>query len=342
MAAASLTQGDDADLAHIIQLQLEEVEQAIRAAAGKGKQPAGSQTDQQLSLDLFLRELQDTQNFAADCRMARSMQRAVLDDGDALAQSQSEERAAEDQKASVSLGNGEIEPSRAASSPESLAEDDEFLQKLACIYITGIDHGKNDDGKYADDETETETETDHQPESSAWAIRRRQKRRRRQQCEACTEPKHFAELAAAPCGHKYCRQCLTHLFHDAMIDESLFPPRCCKQPIPLEKNRLFLDAVVVQQFRNKALEFSTPRRTYCYNPGCATFIPPANHKNDVAACDGCGCHTCITCKKASHRGDCPDDEQLGQTLQLARERGWQRCQNCWGMVELNTGCNHMT
>ncbi|KAK8029520.1 IBR finger domain protein [Apiospora rasikravindrae] len=338
MAVASLTQCDDAHLALIIQLQLEEVEEARCAAAGKGKQPEGSQTDQQMTFELFLRELQDIQSFTADCRMARSIQQAVLDDGDALVRYQSEERVAdEDRHVSVSLSDGEAEPSQTVCGSGALAEDEDFLEKLACIYITGVNDDGNDDGARTD-----ETETIDQPESSTWATLRQPKAKHRQPCDACREPKHFAELATAPCRHEYCRQCLTHLFQDAMTDESLFPPRCCKQPIPLEKNRLFLDAAVAQQFRDKALEFSTPRRTYCHNHQCAAFIPPTHYDNDVAACERCNRRTCMTCKQASHDGDCPNDEHLGQTLQLAREQGWQRCQNCWGMVELNTGCNHMT
>jgi hypothetical protein len=29
-------------------------------------------------------------------------------------------------------------------------------------------------------------------------------------------------------------------------------------------------------------------------------------------------------------------------LEAARENGWQRCNNCRRLVELDMGCNHMT
>lgn len=50
----------------------------------------------------------------------------------------------------------------------------------------------------------------------------------------------------------------------------------------------------------------------------------------------------MTCKGASHHGDCPNDESLHQVLQLAGQQLWQRCQNCRAMIELNVGCNHIT
>ncbi|KAI1170847.1 hypothetical protein F4777DRAFT_92073 [Nemania sp. FL0916] len=161
-------------------------------------------------------------------------------------------------------------------------------------------------------------------------------------CEACLEQKHPSELCRAPCQHEYCGQCLSSLFRCAMTDESLFPPQCCKQPIPLDKSRSFLDPNLVEPFQQKALEFSTPNRTYCHNTNCAAFIPPANCSYTTATCGKCRKQTCTTCKGASHDRDCPSDEQLQQALQLARQEGWQRCQNCSTMVELNFGCNHIT
>ncbi|KAI3342014.1 hypothetical protein F4824DRAFT_486430 [Ustulina deusta] len=241
------------------------------------------------------------------------IQSAVQLDGDAFFQSQHEERIAEqDRNLSVSLGKGESGLPVSQNPLLLSTHDEELLEKMACIYITRIDNTESDD------------ET----------IKRL--------CEACGEQKHFAELSRAPCQHEYCRQCLSRLFRDAIIDESLFPPRCCRQPIPLDKSQLFLDANVVRQFRQKAVELATPNRTYCHNTSCAVFIPPSNYSYATATCGECGGQTCITYKGALHEGDCPNDGQLQQVIQLAREQGWQRCQNCWSMVELHTGCHHMT
>ncbi|KAI1171298.1 hypothetical protein F4777DRAFT_565982 [Nemania sp. FL0916] len=336
---ASLRHIDDEDLALIVKLLQTDSEDVVSAATGKGKQPEGAETDAQVAINFFLEELRAVEMFSADKRMTMSIQSAIQVDSDAIIQSQYEEQVAEqDRNLSISLSN-EREPTEPpASESKPSIHDDELIDKMKCIYITGIDSDSD-----SDNGEDFESLASVQPETSAWAASRQVKKtRERRTCEACQDRKHFAELCRAPCNHEYCRQCLERLFRDAMVDESLFPPRCCRQPIPLDKSQLFLIGEVVQEFREKALEFSTPNRTYCHNASCASFIPPMNYLDMTASCDNCQSQTCTTCKRASHIGDCPNDEQLQQVLQLAREQGWQRCQNCWGMVELNTGCNHMT
>lgn len=338
---------EDGDIELIIQVLREDGEQAMSAATGKGKQTEGLETDTQIAIRLLLEELEEVGTFAADYRIARSMQQAICIDSNALLQAQREEQFAQDDRnmsLALSDGEGDDGPSVLAQSTNlyntgGLSDDEDLIEKLSYLYVTGFDDAESDIEESDDDDTSL----DGQPETSTWAASRlphgtRSKRR----CEACGDRRHFAELAQAPCRHEYCKHCLTRLFRDSMVDESLFPPRCCKQPIPLDKNRLFLDADLAHQFREKALEFSTPNRTYCHNRDCATFIPAASYAHTTASCGKCGSLTCITCKKASHDGDCPYDEELQQVIQLARDQGWQRCQNCWGVVELNTGCNHMT
>ncbi|KAI0513282.1 hypothetical protein F5B22DRAFT_247586 [Xylaria bambusicola] len=335
MGSLTLALADDEDIALIIQLLQQDSEEAASASIGKGKQPEGTMTDMQMAFSLFMDELQSAETFFADRRMTKSIQSAIQLDGDALLRSQNEERAAEhDRNLSISLSKGEREPPAPENALQLSTQDDiELLEKMACIYITGID----------DIESDNDTISISQPESSAWAASRQTVRtRQKRDCDACGEHKHFAELSKTPCQHEYCRQCLTRLFRDAMVDESLFPPRCCKQPIPLDKSQLFLDANVVLQFRQKALELATPNRTYCHNTSCGAFIPRVNDPGTIATCPDCHRETCTMCKGAWHSGDCPNDEHLQQVLQLAREQGWQRCRNCWGIVELNQGCYHMT
>lgn len=127
-----------------------------------------------------------------------------------------------------------------------------------------------------------------------------------------------------------------------MTDESLFPPRCCRQQIPMAYVRIFLNSELVQAFEKKKIEFETPNRTYCYLPTCSAFINTQNISGERAACLECGSMTCTMCKGAAHTGDCLNDASLQQVLDTARENGWQRCYSCWRLVELDHGCNHMT
>ncbi|KAI1471700.1 uncharacterized protein F4812DRAFT_467676 [Daldinia caldariorum] len=161
-------------------------------------------------------------------------------------------------------------------------------------------------------------------------------------CLACNDMTELARLVEAPCEHEYCLHCLEQLFRNATTDETLYPPRCCRQQIPLEPNQRFLPNDLVTTFREKAVEFSTPNRTYCHQATCSVFIHPDTYVNNVATCRTCRSSTCITCKRQSHDGDCPHDEDLQQVIRLAQEQGWRRCSNCRSMVELNTGCYHIT
>jgi hypothetical protein len=161
-------------------------------------------------------------------------------------------------------------------------------------------------------------------------------------CAACYDNKVFFCLARTPCGHEYCKGCLTDLFKCAMIDESLFPPRCCSQPIPPATVRSFLTAELIDQFEKKKIEFGTSNRTYCSSPRCSAFITMENIEGDSGTCLDCNTVTCTICKATGHEGDCPADTGLHQVLATAAVNGWQRCYSCRRVVELDTGCNHMT
>jgi hypothetical protein len=161
-------------------------------------------------------------------------------------------------------------------------------------------------------------------------------------CTACQDEKHFVDTAQVPCGHHYCRTCISKLFEDAVSDESLFPPRCCRQNIPLSSATHFLAPALLLKFRAKSIEFSTPNRTYCHRESCSAFIPPSRIHGHTGRCPSCFHETCTLCKQNSHTGDCPTDTGLQSLLELSTSEGWQRCYSCRRVVELDTGCNHIT
>ncbi|CAD0083636.1 unnamed protein product, partial [Aureobasidium vineae] len=136
-------------------------------------------------------------------------------------------------------------------------------------------------------------------------------------CVACTDQLPWFDILEASCGHRYCVECLTVLFRDSMVDETMYPPRCCRQAIPLDDAKLVLHPKLVRDFEKKSIELDTQDRTYCFDPRCSAFIPTQRIADDVAGCLDCGKGTCATCKAAAHRGDCPRDENLQQLLQAA-------------------------
>lgn len=145
-----------------------------------------------------------------------------------------------------------------------------------------------------------------------------------------------------PCQHHYCDGCLNSLFRLAMNDEDSYPPRCCTQLIPLDDVRLFLNARLVTDFETKKEELDDAKPTYCCVPACSTYISQEHKRENVGTCPECAAETCLLCKEAAHDGDCTVNEADQQLLELATEEGWKRCPRCRRMVELNTGCNHMT
>lgn len=161
-------------------------------------------------------------------------------------------------------------------------------------------------------------------------------------CDICDEDKIWFTLFAAPCGHRFCSDCLTTLFGLCTTDEEVYPPRCCTQTIPLDRVNGGLSRELVETFRAKRIEWETKDRTYCYNTKCAKFIAPQGIVGNTATCQQCYRRTCQNCKTAAHTGDCPRDAAMEQLLEIAEREKWQRCYSCTRLVVLAHGCNHIS
>ncbi|KAI9147594.1 Cytochrome P450 monooxygenase andK [Paramyrothecium foliicola] len=139
-------------------------------------------------------------------------------------------------------------------------------------------------------------------------------------CLICTDSYDEADVSKLQCGHEYCRHCLQTLFNTAINDESLFPPRCCRKPILVDRVRHYLPRELTDKFEWKKIEYSTPNRVYCHVQTCSTFIPP----NCNGKCPACGEITCVDCKRAMHIGrPCAEDEATEQLFKLAVENGME-------------------
>ena len=157
------------------------------------------------------------------------------------------------------------------------------------------------------------------------------------------------------CEHVYCADCLKTLFTNATKDETLFPPRCCRQEFDIALVETYLSVEELNAFHEAAVEFTTENRVYCSRQRCGKFVPPSQYKygdvihlrgqhiyGDIARCGNCKMRTCIYCKQRSHSGECTEDPAFKETLALAQAEGWQRCNRCSSLVELTIGCYHMT
>ncbi len=144
---------------------------------------------------------------------------------------------------------------------------------------------------------------------------------------------------------------------DSCRDESLFPPRCCRQVIDAARVRLLLGEASFAIFTKKSVELSTKDRLYCIDGRCGTFIGEAVGENVVITnsratqqlrriCPVCGKLACAACKGPAHAANaiCRRDQDAASqvVLELARAEGWQRCPVCRHLVDLKEGCHHMT
>ncbi|KAF5876302.1 putative ibr finger domain protein [Botrytis fragariae] len=324
---------DEASAALIIQLQIQDSQRLSETYERKGKGRDGEPSDLQLSFNLYREELERNAVILSDRKMARSVVRACQTDGEILTTSLSQEQtAASDRQMACRLGNV-VDPNFVMPRTSTSEVDEESLAKLSTLYIQAPVNSES---------TITEADFEYEPESSSWAAMREREKALDRRCTACQELIRCSDIARVPCNHEYCRDCLQDLFRTSMVDDSLFPPRCCRQPITSETVRIFLTDKLILLYEQKKIEFDTPNRTYCSNPLCSVFIQPESIINEQATCLDCSTITCTLCKATAHRGDCPADTALQQLLHTANENGWQRCYFCHRLVELDIGCNHIT
>ena len=164
-------------------------------------------------------------------------------------------------------------------------------------------------------------------------------------CNACMEAVRKEDALTLKCepeAHTYCRDCLVDLFTSAITDSSLFPPKCCKLPVPLEICRALLPKGLIKDFDLKVEELATPNPIYCSNAACAQFIRPNNVRADIGDCVFCEEKTCVRCKCTQHTGLCPSDPHVQLLMDVAKRGRWQQCTKCKNMIELAQGCFHMT
>ncbi|KAK3074708.1 hypothetical protein LTR53_002651 [Teratosphaeriaceae sp. CCFEE 6253] len=161
-------------------------------------------------------------------------------------------------------------------------------------------------------------------------------------CTSCGDNRRENKTVKAPCDHIYCDDCLRTLYRASMVDETLFPPRCCRQEFDWDIIHNHLTDELGNAFQTKRIELQTKNRTYCHVSRCSAFINPADYVDNNAPCPNGCVDTCVACKQATHAGACPTNEELAAFLAAAGLHGWQRCFDCNRVVELRTGCNHMT
>lgn len=281
-----------------------------------------------------------------DQKMAKSMAAAVIADGPLIMQHDQEERVATHDRRLIKevdvlqqrLKNLKTRPAEIDRQVQALVDqrpapaleqpsavEMAYLAKLAGLFVS---------------RAAGEALMPHDLLAAEFAASGRQNLGASHTCESCGDKKVWFDVFIAPCGDKYCKDCILELFNRAMKDQSLFPPSCCRQVMPIESKelRLYLDKNLVKAYPLRKLELETVDKTYCIR--CQTFIVPSTITGAKAVCPKCKLVSCARCKKGAHVGPCKEDEATKSFLALAKKKEWQACK-CGQMVELTYGCNHM-
>ncbi|RDW81178.1 BRcat and Rcat domain-containing protein [Aspergillus mulundensis] len=300
----------------------------------KGKWRADDLPDNELGISAFLEEVTTSLGVLGDLRLAQSFANAVESDAQAIkAITEEEIQAEEDRRLAMRYSVDDTQP-ESDSEADGIAGDYSIFQRLCLSVYNWFMDGNG-----------AETEIDDGGPSMTYAQRQEEAMRRLSEVETCCAcydlfPLH--NIQRLNCAALYCHDCLRSIFATATTDESLFPPKCCGEPIPLCLVQGKMSQHELDEFRNAEVEFSTSNRTYCSNTDCQRFVSPRNIQADRARCPYCDLDTCVLCKSAYHdKDDCAADTALQATLELVKRMRWQRCYACGAVVELTIGCYHM-
>jgi len=163
-------------------------------------------------------------------------------------------------------------------------------------------------------------------------------------CVSCEENHSLHDVFVTQCNHAYCKVCVVELVWHTIRDEALYPMRCCKSSLPMERLQKWISPDLLKLFKEKCIEYESTDRVYCADPSCSKFITSDNvdRAMQVATCSTCSKATCTLCNKASHGiQECPQDSTVTLLLEVAKANGWKRCYSCHAMIGISTGCNHM-
>lgn len=344
---------DDATNEVVLSLQLDDLNRLLDAITPA--QVPMNAADSHLALVTYRDELALRLGFIRDRRMGRSMARAVLQDDTALREAREQENGAIRDRLTAS----HLARVQHISHPPPLIDltdgsDDVAITRFARVNAALqdpnlIEIGPTSPGPLRRRHPHLRSNASLVPTRSRSVSIAKPRRDREslfgvwKTCVACNEEVSYTCAVYSPCGHDYCKDCAKQIFVNATRDEALFPPRCCRQTIPLAAVDVFLTAEFIEHFLEKSVEFTTPDRIYCSWPTCSTFIPPSSINGEIAVCPKCEYWVCTMCKGPTHQGrDCPEDGALNNLVVTARRAGWQRCYQCHRFVELSLGCNHIT
>ena len=322
------------DLSFALQLQCEEIEAQRELQSGKWTE--NNPPDYAIAIDDFEAQLRKATILVEDLKFAHSIAKAVDSDAVAIEESRIEEtQSVQDRDLALSFNEEENQPSQDVTDlpgmprigTESAGWD--YVLRATEASTCSIESGSTEAGP-----------------STLYAHRQRAVLEKfpplKVECIVCGQFVHPHSTVRLVCNDVYCKPCLKTFFLRVTKDESLFPPKCHRQPIDISTIEAELSGEDLTAYRSAEQEFTSTDRLYCADPECAQFIPKPQRTPDRAFCEACSGETCTHCRAPAHDGDCPADAARQSLINFADEQGWKSCFGCGEMVSRYEGCDHMT
>ncbi|KAL6276265.1 hypothetical protein ACE6H2_019866 [Prunus campanulata] len=166
------------------------------------------------------------------------------------------------------------------------------------------------------------------------------------------------------CHHKYCLACMKH--HVEVNLRSGIVAQCphkdCKCEVNIITCKKFLSPELADIMIERIKESSIPvtEKVYCAFPMCSALMSKTEvleHTKTSFVSEGgrkcmkCQRYFCVNCKVPWHYDMNCYDYQGSETYSLTEEqllkslammKLWRQCSNCKHMVELDSGCYHIT
>ncbi|KAI8930947.1 hypothetical protein NX059_011962 [Plenodomus lindquistii] len=221
---STLLPDPQADELAALALQLEEL--GLASTSAKGKYRLDHPPDFEVALSSFQAECEAYMTFLGDQKLAQSMGAAVHTDEAIISNLTARElQSHADRQFVLQLSNDDPEIEPPPHSADAPAQPD-IEDWMSTITGTMVAHSVVE---FSDDESEAGPSLNY-AERQAVTMR---KLNTQFHCIACTDRVPRANMVTAPCGHRYCGECVKSLFMRSTKDEDLYPPKCCKRPIPL-------------------------------------------------------------------------------------------------------------
>ncbi|CAG8710727.1 24651_t:CDS:10, partial [Gigaspora rosea] len=162
------------------------------------------------------------------------------------------------------------------------------------------------------------------------------------------------------CRHGFCLACMKNYLNSVLKDDVVdFPIKCPLRCIDVNiAERIIEKSLTKEDLENYYLKMtvsSIKNKIYCPNKKCSAMIDYDHDESQPTyslICPMCHESFCPLCRVSWHEDlTCEEYQALPlherspedrEVLNLARNERWQRCPKCNMLVQLETGCNHIT